>query len=257
MHEWKLIGEALMKNKTLKVLDIYTNPVSVNFEFSEMFRYLCEGISQSTSLKIVSLPSMRTCQEEVKIDYAQFIKKIISPDSLFRIQVLDLVGLPLDDEEEVEAIEVIRRVCLELEKNTSIHTLALSDNGLGVSVFKLIDQLLTNNFTLQSVHRTKFSQKKIDEQSELYLLHLSVLGKLRRNKRIFLSKRIMNHFLLLKLITYNYVDTQCGCFPSDILYYVLNFVVDLQLSEFNEESYLGFISYDGGNYPFSVNDIYT
>lgn len=226
-----LIGEAIKKNTSLEILDLYTYRSTCE----GVFGALCNGISQSTSLKIAVLPSMRNYLGEDIFDHVQYINKLISNQSLCRLQVLDIIGLV---SQELVDVEKFRRIFIELENNTSIHTIIVSMDSeakkVMLTIFELMDELLTKNFTLQSIINLEEEDHLKDEAENIVIANIQ--GKLKKNKSLFLMKKSMNNFLLLRLILNHYFDSKSEYFfPRDIVNYILNFLFELQLSECGDE----------------------
>jgi len=256
LQEAKLLGEAFKINKSLEILDIY----SENFASSEVFVSIFEGISQSESIKILSIPCLADDDgENSSGDTLPSVLSIISNDSLCRIQVLDYLALDFNED-----FGDLFLLCSALETNTSIHTIAIDfELDLVARVFARIDELLCHNFTLHSLcfaslHRNHF-EESIEEINE-------VRKKLKRNKKIFLIKyRVFNYFLLLKSVTNNnnFIDNISGNFPADVSQYILNILVELLLKD-HDDSYFQFLNFDmnvfkygeGYVYPFNRSHIY-
>lgn len=236
IFEVEMIGKALPRNSSIEVLEIFSE--TRHYLIEGFYTSLIDGILENKSIRFFCFPTIPT---KMLSSFLTCLFKLLSNPC--RLQGLDITGLVRDT--DGEHFYFLENFWLALELNTSIHTLFFDSVYCSFRVMREINNLLDNNFTLQRVCRVLIDEQNHYEGKKF--LTEEIRKKLKRNRRIFLSQKSLNYFLLLRLLFSLNVDSIFFCyFPLDLIQLILLFLIELQMKNFEV---LPFFAYEDEYYP--------
>lgn len=249
----EIIAEFLWKTRYVKKLLLS----AADDILSEKIQMLSNGIKKNRSIEIISTvaPSRINCEILAPVFAA------IAENTTIRkfLQKIDLKGSYVEEFKywndmlsnrspcQLQSLEIgsyrpghpnlqnmFRLLCQELEHNNSLHTLTirLNDNNFEV-IISLLNIILSSsvfekNFSIHHIYFAQFPPIKEISFLQSFENFQLVSQKLERNFTRCLKKKAIELYLYLKMMSY-YYD-----FPYDILRYIFDFIIDLQLRERKE-----------------------
>lgn len=248
LEEATNIGKAIESNSSIQIFDTYTRKILPYPSFAPILN----SIKNNSSIRILSFPNLELTNNDGANQFQSLIELIDPQKSKCALQVLDLLAFS----QKLNSKQLCQ-ICEALEKNKSIHTLAINSPSIKkkTDFLRELEKVLRNNISLQYLFTTaNFSDDDFVPNGILF----EIREKLIRNKKFSKMKREFEKFLLLTGITNNFAKNSNSCcfniFPSELRVIIYCYFVELQVLDISKDSYIRTL--ENGKHPFTFSDIY-